>query len=124
MFYCHMRVREVRATHVVVAEMHRDRRVREVGPYELRGLIRRVVHTGRGDDGLHRGAVQAGIREVGAHDPGKGQVRSTQVGTGEISANELDSMQVDPRQVRASQFGTAEVESGEVVPAHDLTGQV
>jgi hypothetical protein len=97
MFYCHMRVREVRATHVVVAEMHRDRGVRQVGPDELRGLIRRVVHAGRGDDGLHRGAVQAGTGEVGAHDPGKGQVRFIQIGAGQISANELDSMQVGPR---------------------------
>ena len=84
--YGHARALEIRATHVVVAEVDRGERVREVRSDEARRRLWMIVHRFRGDDHLERGAVQLGAIEIGFHDPSPGQVRLRQVRLREVGS--------------------------------------
>ena len=120
----HVGIGEVCAAHVVEAEVHRDRRIRQVGVHEDRSLLRRILHSGRGHDRLHRGMMQTRMGEIGAHDPAEGQVRIAEIGTREVGADQLDAVQVRSGQIRTGQIGATQIEAGQVIAAHILSGQI
>ena len=68
--------------------------------------------------------MQRRPREIGADDPGEGQVGSGEIRAREIGADQFHAMQVGAREIGMSEVGAAQVEAGEIVAAHVPAGEI